>query len=132
MLGSSLLPLLGCRPSSPFPIAPVSGTIANADGTPIDALQVNVVFIPQVSIEGTTGRPNGARARLIPPETRFDLTTFENGDGAAIGTNKVAVEVIAKDHRITHPKVALSSDAQPISTVEVKSGRNRFDFKILK
>ncbi len=65
-------------------LAPVSGTVT-LDGKPLAG--AGVLFTPQ---EG--GRPAGGST---DEEGRFTLTTKTNGDGAMLGTNRVAVSKVA-------------------------------------
>jgi hypothetical protein len=74
---------LGCKPSSQLPTAKVRGTVT-VDGAPIPS--GTVYFSP------TKGR--GARGKIKTDGT-FELTTYQEGDGAIMGEH--AVFVIALD-----------------------------------
>lgn len=120
----------GCGARTPFPVAPVSGKVVSADGKPLDALRMTVVFVPKVT--GPEGAVRGGRGNVNLEDGAFEITTFDFGDGAAVGTNGVGIEVMAKNHALTRPKFALLGESKPVTSVEVKPGKNYFEFKLLK
>jgi hypothetical protein len=77
----SALLIAGCSGSSDAPeVAPVSGTLT-VGGKPRGDL--NVMFYPEGGGRPATG--------ITADDGTFTLTTFNTGDGAPIGTCKVAV-----------------------------------------
>ena len=77
----AVLTVVGCGSSGPATV-PVTGTIL-LDGNPVEG--ATVMFIPTEGGRMATGTTDASG--------QFTLTTFEKGDGAIIGSNKVAVSL---------------------------------------
>lgn len=71
--------VLGCGAGYELDTAPVSGVVT-VDGEPLTG----------GTIYFTTGRGRGAGAK-IQPDGSYELRTYRDGDGAAVGLNKVGV-----------------------------------------
>lgn len=74
-----LLFFLGCRGNERPVVVPASGVV-RLDGKPTEKL--SVVFFP------STGR---SAAGVTDAQGRFELTTFETGDGAVVGEHAVTI-----------------------------------------
>ena len=70
----------GCGPARP-PVVPVSGTVT-VDGRPLTT--------GAITVAPANGRAAGGR---IGPDGRFELSSWQPGDGVTVGTHRV--EVIA-------------------------------------
>ena len=69
----------GCSPKGGMPTAPVSGTVTY-QGNPVTS--GTVMFVPQTG-KAATGN--------IGPDGHYTLTTYDEGDGAVLGTHRVEI-----------------------------------------
>lgn len=85
------LAALGCGggPSDAPEIAPVSGVVT-VGGKP--KADLNVAFYPEIGGRPATGRTDA--------EGKFTLTTLNTGDGAPVGTSKVAITGAGDDQQV--------------------------------
>jgi hypothetical protein len=90
-----LLTLAGCSGSLPD-VAPVRGVVT-IDGKPLPTFKnAAVIFTPK---QGRT-----AKSVISPANGSFELTTYETGDGARIGTHAVAVSATVEDRTVQTEK----------------------------
>lgn len=123
-----LISLPGCRNSSPLPTAEVTGIVTTQDGKPIESGRI--VFGPlDVNEEGLSGK--AARGNI--ENGKFELTTYNRGDGAVVGRHRVALreltsldEELAREYDLP-PKHGCKISPE-FEEVEVKSGSNYFEF----
>jgi hypothetical protein len=91
---------LGCGDNSRLPMAPVVG-IVTFEGLPVAGAKVSFM---------ATGAPRAATGET-DAEGRFELTTFEQGDGAILGSHAVTVYKPKQDVQIAGPDPNLDRDA---------------------
>lgn len=85
--------MLGCgKPSYQLDTAPVRGTVT-LDGGPLPS---GYVVVPT-----TRGRMASGR---IAPDGTFVLTTYDDGDGAQVGTHPVVVNEVPPDEFSSVPR----------------------------
>lgn len=84
------LPLSGCSSGQAehYDVVPVSGVIT-CQGKPVANATVN--FTPQGSDAAAEGRPGRVALGITDKDGRFQLTTYENNDGAIVGKHLVTV-----------------------------------------
>ena len=119
---------VGCRNDSPIPTAKVSGTITTQDGQPLKSGRI--IFGPlDIHSSGLSGK--AARGNI--ENGKFNLTTYNSGDGAVIGKHRVALKEISNldDELIKEydlpPKHGCKISPE-FAEVEVVSGKNFFEF----
>ncbi len=91
------MPATGCgKKTNAVSVQPVSGQILHA-GEPAAGVQVYFMPLDAPAIPQIPANPHGTTG----PDGRFTLTTFTEGDGAAIGTYQIALmwPHVAKDAR---------------------------------
>jgi hypothetical protein len=87
--------LNGCGGELPE-VAPVRGVVT-FDGQPLPKFKnAAVIFTPQ---QGRT-----AKSIIAPADGSFELTTYETGDGARIGTHSVSVSATVDDATVKTEK----------------------------
>lgn len=123
-----VLTLLGCGSGSPIPTARVTGTITTPDGKPVE--NGRIIFGPlDVKSSGLSGK--AARGNI--ENGKFELTTYNRGDGAVIGKHRVALKELSNfdDEMIKEydlpPKHGCKISPE-FQEVEVVSGKNFFEF----
>ncbi len=83
----ALMPAAGCgKKSNAVSVQPVSGQVLYA-GEPAAGVQVYFMPLDAPAIPQIPANPRG----VTGPDGRFTLTTFTEGDGAAIGTYQIAL-----------------------------------------
>ena len=86
-----LLMLTGCG-SQPFDQVAVYGTLKYDDGTLIPAEQITVYFVPQAEAVDAKTHPRPGWASVNVEDGSFsNVTTYEFGDGAIAGQNKIYI-----------------------------------------
>jgi hypothetical protein len=106
--------LTGC--SRRFPMAEVSGKVT-LDGKPLS--DATVMFVPEKGF---------AAAGTLQPDGTFRLISGRPGDGAVIGSHKVAL-MPADPLDTPIPTKFRSAETSGLS-VEVKAGKNSFEFDL--
>lgn len=99
-----------------FPMAEVSGKVT-LDGEPLS--DATVMFVPEKGF---------AAAGTLQPDGTFRLISGRPGDGAVIGSHKVAV-MPADPEKAHFPKKYMNAETSGFA-VEVKAGKNRFEFDL--
>ena len=103
----------------------VTGTVKNADGSPVTAESAMVVFQPVGEGRAASGS--------IGPDGDFEMMTFKPGDGMKPGQYKVVLEVW-KDYRARTPAVPTeytTAEATPLEAT-VDDDNTHFDFVVEK
>jgi len=123
----------GCGGGSPFSVAPVRGKITYADGTPIQAAQVRISFVPQDAAPAGNAHPSPAEGVLEPDGTFASLTTYRPGDGAMVGAHKVTVAALDEHEQLLAGFPARYADPAktPLSVTVERSG-NDFQLTVEK
>lgn len=140
--------LSGCGGSNP-PTAEVKGAIL-FDGKPMVG-GGQVMFVPAGATEG-----RAAMAAISKEDGTFELTTFDEGDGAIIGDHRVQIiqeavieyavydyirgpegekaKLISPEKRISDEEVIPEVYGSPKSplTAQVKEGTNEFTFELVR
>lgn len=114
---------LGCGGADA--LVPVSGTMKNADGTPLAFESGVIIFQPTAA-----GRAaNGA----VDPSGAFTMTTTAPGDGVQPGTYKVVVQLWKnyRDHVLAVPEAYGDVTTTPLE-VTVDADHDHFDLSIEK
>jgi hypothetical protein len=114
---------LGCGGADA--LVPVSGTVKNADGTPLAFESGTVIFQPAAA-----GRAaNGA----VDQSAAFAMTTATPGDGVQPGTYKVVVQLWKnyRDHVLAVPEAYGDVTTTPLE-VTVDADHDHFDLSIEK
>ena len=107
------LSVTGCG-SQPFDQVSVYGTLKYDDGSLIPAEQITVYFVPQAEAVDAKTHPRPGWATVNVADGSFsNVTTYEFGDGAIAGENKVYV-------RATGP-LEQPSDAVPDAYTDVNT-----------
>lgn len=106
--------LTGC--SNRFPTAEVSGKVT-LDGKPLSG--ATVMFVPERGV---------AAAGTLQPDGTFRLISGRPGNGAVIGSHKVAV-MPADPLKAHFPAKYQNAETSGFS-VEVKAGKNSFEFDL--
>lgn len=110
----------GCgKPSHQLDTAPVRGKVT-IDGQPLTAGYVTVVT--------SRGRASSGE---IQPDGTFEMSTYEPGDGAQVGTHPVIVTPIPQDEYPSGPKPLPVPERYKRAgtsgfTVEVKPGEDNY------
>ena len=99
-----------------FPMAEVSGKVT-LDGKPLS--DATVMFVPEKGF---------AAAGTLQPDGTFRLISGRPGDGAVIGSHKVAV-MPANPLKAHFPAKYQNAETRGFS-VEVKAGKNSFEFDL--
>lgn len=127
LVGLSLTSCAGCGPAKP-PVAPVTGKVIY-NGKPVPFGQV--FFHPNA---GTQGRGT------IQADGTFTLTTYQDKDGAQIGTHKVRITSFEVQDPNGDPKRFAGGNGKSLIpekytsltttelTKEVQAGPNTFEF----
>ena len=89
MVASVLLAVAGCGKKTPYQLVKVSGTVKYADGTPIKADRLQLVFRPQVTPTGTLPPPEGKAEVNVKTGKFSGVTSYEFEDGVVAGKSKV-------------------------------------------
>jgi hypothetical protein len=116
----SLAAVAGCgRPSYQLDTAPVKGKVT-IDGQPLSSGYVTFVV--------SRGRASSAE---IQPDGSFEMSTYEKGDGAQVGTHPVVVTPVPPDEYQAGPKPIPVPERYSRSgtsgfTAEVKPGEDTF------
>ena len=105
---------VGCGGSDAPPTAPISGVVM-MQGQPVP--NVNVTFYPK------SGRPATGRTNA---EGRFKLTTLKPGDGAVIGTHKIAVTNDASNDASSSPPMPGMPGYEAYMSSQKKGVASRF------
>jgi hypothetical protein len=106
----------------------VSGTVTNADGSPIACESGTVLFQPATSGEPTSGKH---ATGSVNPDGTFTMMTKVQGDGVKPGQYKVVLQ-IWKSYRegtLAVPKKYGDATTTPLEAT-VDSDHTQFDFKI--
>jgi hypothetical protein len=106
--------MTGC--SRRFPMAEVSGKVT-LDGKPLS--DATVMFVPEKGF---------AAAGTLQPDGNFRLISGRPGNGAVIGSHKVAV-MPANPLKAHFPAKYQNAETSGFS-VEVKAGKNSFEFDL--
>jgi hypothetical protein len=106
--------MTGC--SRRFPMAEVSGKVT-LDGKPLS--DATVMFVPEKGF---------AAAGTLQPDGTFRLISGRPGNGAVIGSHKVAV-MPADPLKAHFPAKYQNAETSGFS-VEVKAGKNSFEFDL--
>ncbi len=85
----SLVALQGCGDSGEYEVVRVGG-IVTCQGKPVANATVN--FSPKASPDRPAQNPGKLALGITDAQGRFQLTTYENNDGAIIGTHTVTLE----------------------------------------
>lgn len=104
-------------------LLPVTGTVKNADGSPVTGEIARVVFHP-------TGGQSPASA-TIEADGSFEAMTNQPGDGMAPGPYKVVLNVL-KDYRaniVGVPQKYADASSTPL-TITVDEGNTHFDLVV--
>lgn len=83
-----LVGLSGCNEGFEKEVAPVTGTVTCA-GSPVT--EGYVIFTPVVSAESNPMNSGKAATGTINSDGTYTLTTYDEGDGAMIGTHEVRI-----------------------------------------
>jgi hypothetical protein len=126
-VGVCLFIVAGCNDREPA--YPARGIVRFADGAPVGG--------GWVTCESTSGsRPITARGDL-DSQGKFELTTYEPGDGAIAGTYRVAIGVANRDDPLqTTPDPPVASKYQSFETsgieivVTPSADKNNFQIQI--
>lgn len=106
----------GCGRQNDFRTTPVQGVVT-CNGIPVTS--GTIVFSPVATQGVITGQPG---AGPIGPDGAFKLTTYQDGDGAIIGTHSVSILPPA----MTDDAKQLKSPCSNASvTIEVKAGEGQ-------
>jgi len=135
LAGMLLAVAVGCGPTAPFDIIPVTGKVTYEDGTTIPADRIEVIFNPQTEPIDQKTYPRQGAAEVNTADGTFSaMTTWKYGDGATVGPNKVTVISYDADENITDavPEIYRDPETTPLGEVEVGSGSTHFEFKIKK
>jgi hypothetical protein len=90
-LGLSVLSVAGCG-GDPYQVVPVSGRVTYTDGSLIPGDQIQVRFVPEMSVSGDSARVPSATGDVSPQDGRFEgLTTHKYLDGAVPGPHRVTL-----------------------------------------
>lgn len=105
----------------------VTGTVKNADGTPVAGEVATLAFQPT----GTGSDAGKPASGTIEPDGSFQLMTTRPGDGVAPGSYKVVLQVW-KDYRSKTPAVPAeyTEAATTPLTAEVTAEQRHFDFTV--
>jgi len=107
--------LEGCGKHEGFTTTPVQGTVT-CNGTPLTG--GTIVFSPIVTKSANPGQP---AASAIGPDGTFNLTTYQDGDGAIVGTHSVSILPPPATDDSKQPKFPCVDASVE---VEVKAGHN--------
>lgn len=125
-----VLTALGCGSDVPFALAPVSGKVVYADGSPFPGEGVRISFVPQDISPSGKHHPLPAEGFLAADGSFKELTSHKFGDGAMVGRHKVVlVDQSPGGNKV--PKQYTLESTTPLE-VSVKRGRNYFEFKLEK
>jgi hypothetical protein len=112
-IGALFITMLGCgRPSYQLDVAPVTGKVT-IDGRPLSSGYVTFVV----------GRGR-ASSGTIQPDGTFTMSTYEQGDGAQVGTHPVVVNPVPPDEYQAGPKPI------PIPERYSRAGTSGFTFEV--
>lgn len=133
IIGLVCLALAGCGKSVPFDVAPVSGKVTYADGSPIQATQVRISLMPQDVPPSGKAYPAPAECVLEADGSFSELTTYQPGDGAIVGRHKVTV--VALDEHESPLQAVPAKYRDPAKTpleVKVETSGNDFQLQVEK
>ncbi len=116
----TVFPLVGCGGSQGREVANAQGEVT-LDGQPIS--NVVVSFSPEST--GPDGTPGKSATGITDEQGKFQLSTYEIGDGALVGTHRVTVSM---DGPNPTPPGKLPENY----TVEVTPGSNNFSIELTK
>ncbi len=120
-LGVGLLWLLcltlamGCGNSGEYAVVPVSG-IVTCQGKPVGNATVN--FTPKASEDRSSLNPGKPALGITDKDGRFKLTTYENDDGAIVGTHTVNVGLNVNEETGKSPRGFPCVDSKLEITIE--------------
>jgi hypothetical protein len=86
-----------------YDVVPVRGVVT-CQGKPVANATIN--FTPIAEEGRATGRPGRVALGLTDEAGRFQLTTYENGDGAIIGRHTVSVGLNMEEDATVNPNRA--------------------------
>jgi hypothetical protein len=113
MPGLILVAIAGCgRPSYQLETAPVTGKVT-LDGQPLSSGYVTFVV--------ARGRASSGEIR---PDGTFEMSTYEPGDGAQVGTHPVVITPVPPDEYHSGPKPV------PVPERYTRSGTSGFTFEV--
>lgn len=116
--------LLGCGGSG-NPVAPVQGVVT-LDGKPVAEMVVTFTPVPgKTESVGDVNEPGKSATGSTDASGKFNLSTYERGDGALVGEHKVSIFGAGPDPT---PPGSVPKDFK----LEVKSGSNDFEIKLTK
>jgi hypothetical protein len=105
---------LGCGPSAPFQMVPVSGQVRYEDETPIPGAKVRVEFHSARAPLGPKTYPRKGVAECDSHGHFSEVTTWKHADGAIVGPQKIVVLSFDEQQR---PTLAVPREYQsPTST----------------
>jgi hypothetical protein len=116
----SIVTVAGCgKPSYQLDTAPVKGKVT-IDGQPLSSGYVTFVV--------SRGRASSAE---IQPDGTFEMSTYEKGDGAQVGTHPVVIAPVPPDEYQSGPKPIPVPERYTRAgtsgfTAEVKPGEDNF------
>ena len=124
LLGLAALP--GCGDSGEYAVVPVSG-IVTCQGKPV--ANANVNFSPKASEERSALNPGKLALGMTDAQGHFQLTTYENNDGAIIGTHTVTVSLNFDESTGKEPRGFPCKNSQLEITIDKSVSDLKVDFK---
>ncbi len=118
--------LIGCGPSEPFEMLPVSGKVIYEDASLKNAARIRIVFESQAEPIDRKTHPRPGEAEGDPADGTFSaVTSRKYGDGLVVGKHKVRVLSYDEDEKQTECEVTPSE-------IEVGPESTEFEFKLKK
>lgn len=109
-----------------YDLVPVSG-VATCEGKPVANAIVN--FTPQGAEDRPSGRPGAPAFGKTDDQGRFQLSTYNDDDGAIVGTHTVTIGLAPTDDSVSgRPAKFSCADASLQVTVEPGMEELQLDF----
>lgn len=115
----------GCGGGGGGEFVPVTGTVTNADGSPIKSESGMIIFQPNGSGEAASGG--------VEKDGSFTMMTKKPGDGVKPGQYKVVLQLWEnyRENKLAAPKQYGDATTTPLEA-KVDADNTHFDFKVEK